>query len=151
MNDFREITRYPAFLEKAGFVEREEETTDVVRWVWFERTIDSIESQVSLILQVEFEMSISDNPFVRTSDNFCYSFNGVYLKIIERPVETADSRSYEREEFFKHPRILPLNDFADLFVKEEPREIDRFGLNVSTLSQLRSLCKMLGAKSEAVG
>jgi len=146
MNDLREITRHPAFLEKAGFVEREEDTTDVVRWVWFEKTIDSIDSQVTLILQVEFELSISDDPFVRTSDNFSYSFNGVYLKIIERPVETADSRSYEREEFFKHPRILPLNDFADLVVKEEPREIDRIGLKISTLAHLRSLCKMLGCK-----
>lgn len=151
MNDFREVTREPYFLEKTGFLRRDEETTDVDRWVWYEKTIDSIESQVTLILQVEFELSISDDPFVRTSDNFCYSFNGVYLKIIERPVETADSRSYEREEFFKHPRILPLNDFADLFVKEEPREIDRFELKVSTLAQLRSLCKRLGAKSEAVG
>lgn len=146
MNDLREIAREPFFLEKAGFVRRDEETTDVVRWVWYERTIDSIESQMRLILQVEFEMSISDNPFVRTSDNFSYSFNGVYLKIIERPAETADSRSYEREEFFKHPRILPLNDFADLVMKEEPREIDRFELKVSTLAQLRSLCKMLGCK-----
>ena len=146
MNDLREVTREPDFLEKAGFVRRDEETTDVVRWVWYERTIDSVESEVTLVLQVEFELSISDNPVVRTSDNFSYNFNGVYLKISERPVETANSRSYEREEFFKHPRILSLNDFADLCVKDEPREIDRFGLRVSTLAQLRSLCKMLGCK-----
>lgn len=143
MNDLREIATEPYFLEKAGFVRRDEETTDVDRWVWYERTIDGIESQVTLILQVEFEMSISDNPFVRTSDNFSYNFNGVYLKIIERPAETPDSRSCEREEFFKHPRILPLNDFTDLFVKEEPREIDRIGLKVNTLAQLRSLCRMI--------
>jgi len=217
VNDLREVTREPYFLEKAGFLRRDEETTDVDRWVWYERTIDSIESQVTLILQVEFEMSISDNPFVRTSDNFCYSFNGVYLKVIERQMERWDSQSYDEEAFmrlaagvdptiisdgaiigaaklartsmefgkwsaemmndlggkiqpylkaiweasnkklderlakvearFKKPHIPPL----DVLMEEGPREIDRFELKVSTLAQLRSLCKMLGAKSEAVG
>lgn len=127
MNDLREITRAPSFLEKAGFVEREEETTDVVRWVWYERTIDSIESQVRFVVQVEFELSISDDPFVRTSDNFSYSFNGVYLKVIDRQMQRWDSQSYDEE-------------------TEVPREIDRFQVNVSTLAQLRSLCKMLGWK-----
>lgn len=114
-------------MEKAGFVEREEETTDVVRWVWYERTIDSIESQVRFVVQVEFELSISDDPFVRTSDNFSYSFNGVYLKVIDRQMQRWDSQSYDEE-------------------TEVPREIDRFQVNVSTLAQLRSLCKMLGWK-----
>ncbi len=142
MNDLREITRYPSFLEKAGFVEREEHTTDDVRWVWFERTIDSIESQVRLILQVEFELSISDDPFVRTSDNFSYSFNGVYLKVIDRQMERSDSQSYDEETFMEKPLIPPL----DVLMEEEPREIGRFELKVSTLAQLRSLSKMLGCK-----
>ncbi len=90
MNDLREITRQPLFLEKEGFVRRDEEITDVVRWVWYEKTIDSIDSQVRLVLQVEFELSISDNPFVRTIDNFSYSFNGVYLQIIGRQMETVN-------------------------------------------------------------
>ena len=119
MNDLREITSYPSFLEKAGFVEKEEHTTDVVRWVWFEKTIDAVESQVRLVVQVEFELSISDAPFVRTRDNFSYYFNGVYLKVIDRQMERLDEET------------------------ELPREIDRIKINVSTRSQLRSLCKML--------
>jgi len=93
MNDLREITREPYFLEKAGFVRREEETADVVRWVWYEKTI---ESQVTFVVQVKFEMSISDDPFVKTSDNFSYSFNGVFLKVIEE-------QSEEEETFVKTP------------------------------------------------
>jgi hypothetical protein len=124
MTNLREVTRDPFFLESAGFTRREEQTTDFVRWVWFEKTIDLVE--ISLILQVEFELAISDDPSVPTNDNFSYGFNGVYLKILERSVE-AD-RSCEKAEFLKHPRILPLNEFCDLFVKEEPREIDRFEL-----------------------
>lgn len=149
MNDLREITTEPYFLEKAGFVRRDEETTDVDRWIWYERTIDGIESQVTLILQVEFEMSISDNPFVRTSDNFWYSFNGVYLKIIERQMDREDSESADKASVLKNPHMLSLDAFIKAYVKEEPREIDRIGLNVSTLAQLRSLCKMLGCKSES--
>jgi hypothetical protein len=145
MNDLRKITRRPSFLEKAGFVEREEETTDAVRWVWYERPIDSIVSQVTLTLQVEFELSISDDPFVRTSDNFNYNFNGVYLKIIEGRMEKGASQSYDMETFVKHPHILPLA----LMMDEEPRELDRLILNVSTRAQLRSLCKILGVKSGA--
>ena len=132
MNDLREITREPYFLEKAGFVRREEETTDVVRWVWYEKTI---ESQVTFVVQVEFEMAISDDPFVKTSDNFSYSFNGVFLKVIEEQTE-------EEETFVETPHGLPIA----LMVHEEPREIDRLELSVSTLAQLRSLCKMLGCK-----
>ena len=144
MNDLREIRRYPSFLEKAGFIEREERTTDVVRWVWFEKTIHSIDAGLKLILQVEFELSISDNPFVRTTDNFWYSFNGVYLKIIEGTMEQEHSES--PDSFVKNPRVLPLS----VLLKQEPREIGRFELNVRTLAQLRSLSTMLGAKSEPV-
>lgn len=146
MNDLREITREPYFLENAGFIRREEETTDVDRWVWYERTIGSIDSEVRLVVQVEFEMSVSDNPFVRTSDNFSYSFNGVYLRIVEEPIERSGTESYDAETFLKKPRIMPL----EFFLKKEPREIDRFALEVYTLTQLRSLCKMLGCKDEGV-
>jgi hypothetical protein len=143
MNDLRETTSYPSFLEKAGFVEREEHTIDFVRWVWFEKTIDSVEFQLRLVVQVEFELSISDGPSMRDADNFSYNFNGVYLQILELPVELGDNRSCDREEFLKHPRTLPVNYF---FVKEEPRKLDRFELRVTTRTQLRSLCKMLGCK-----
>lgn len=147
MNDLREVTREPYFLEKEGFVCREEETSDVSRWVWYERTI--IESEVTLVLQVEFELSILDNPFVRTTDNFCYSFNGVYLRIIEPPVDRGD-RSSERENFLKQPGIPSLNKVLELFGEEEHREIDRFELRVTTRAQLRSLCKMIWGKTEPV-
>jgi hypothetical protein len=146
MNDLREITREPYFLEKAGFVRRDEGTTDVVRWVWYERTVHLVESEVTLVLQVEFELSISDYPFVRTIDNFSYSFNGVYLKITEGQSEADDSQSEDRENFLKNPHIMPLGAFMTAFVKEEPREIDRFKLKVNTRAQLRSLCKMLGCE-----
>jgi hypothetical protein len=83
-------------LEKAGFVRRDDESGDVDRWVWYERTIGSADSEVTLVLQVEFELSISDNPFGRTTDNFCYGFDGVYLRIFEPPPDRGD-QSQERE------------------------------------------------------
>ena len=134
MNDLREITREPFFLEKAGFVRRDEETSVVDRWVWYERVIGSLEDRVRLVVQVALEMSISDNPFVRTSDNFSYSFNGVYLRVIDGQMDRLDDQACDDE-------------FQIEF--EVDREIHRFRVNVSTLAQLRSLCKMLGARSEA--
>jgi hypothetical protein len=143
MNDLREITREPNFLEKLGFVRRDEETTDVVRWVWYERTLDSVDSQVTLILQVDCELSISDDPFVRTIDNFSYSFNGVYLKIIERQMDSEQSESADEASVLKNPGMFSLDAFMKSYVKEEPREIDRVNLRVTTRVQLRSLCRMI--------
>lgn len=143
MNDLREIPREPLFLEKAGFVRRDEETSDVVRWVRYEKTLESIDSQVTLVLQVEFELSISDNPYVRTIDNFSYSFNGVYLKIIERQMETGDSESDDEATYLTNPHILPLGASMKAIMKEEPREIDRSELKVTTRAQLHSLCRMI--------
>ena len=124
MNDLREVTREPTFLEEMGFVRRDDGTADVVRWVWYEKTIDSIESQVRFILQVEFELSISDNPFVPRIDNFSYSFNRVYLRVIDRQLVRWDNQSYDQE-------------------TERPREIDRCEVNIATLTQLRALWRML--------
>jgi hypothetical protein len=90
---------------------------------------------VTFVVQVEFEMAISDDPFVKTSDNFSYSFNGVFLKVIEEQTE-------EEETLVEIPHRLPIA----LMMHEEPREIDRLELRVNTLAQLRSLCKMLGCK-----
>jgi hypothetical protein len=135
-------------LEKEGFVRRDEETWDISStWVWYERTV--IESEVTLVLQVEFELSVFDNPFVRTSDNFCYSFNGVYLRIIAPPVDKGN-RSSERENILKQPGTLSLEKVLDLFGEEEPREIDRLELRVTTRAQLRSLCRMIWGKTEPV-
>jgi hypothetical protein len=109
------------------------ETSDVDRWVWYERVIGSLEDRVRLVVQVELEMSISDNPFVRTSDNFSYSFNGVYLRVIDGQMDRLDDQACDDE-----------------FEFEVDREIDRFRINVSTLAQLRSLCKMLGCRDKEV-
>ncbi len=104
--------------------------------------MESIESQATLILQVEFEMYISDAPSVRTCGNFSYGFNGVFLKVIDQQIETSDSQSYDEGTFMEWPLIPPL----DVLMEEGPQEIGRFELRVSTLAQLRSLSKMLGGK-----
>ncbi len=78
VNDLNEVTQEPTFLEKLGFIQREENTTDALRWVWYERIFNSSESQLRFIIQVEFEMYISDNPDVSYNDNVTYSCNRVY-------------------------------------------------------------------------
>ena len=124
MNDLREVQKYPDFLERKGFTCRKEESSDCVRSVWFEKSFDSIQSNVRFTVQVEYELFISDNPFCRTSDNFHYSFNGTYLIVIDRQMRRWDNQSYDEE-------------------TECPREIDRYRLNIETMSRLRSLCEAL--------
>ena len=75
--------------------------------------------------------------------------NGVYLRIFEPPPDRGD-QSHEREEFFKHPGIPSLEKVLDLFGEEEPREIDRVELRVTTRAQLRSLCRLIWGKTEPV-
>jgi len=127
MNDLREVQNEPEFLEKDGFIYREEESTDSVRWVWYEKAFESIESQLRFIIQVEFEMDIYDEPFASYAENRTYSFNGVYLIVVDRQMQRWDNRSYDEE-------------------TEISREIDRYKVNIHTLGRLRSLCNMLGGK-----
>lgn len=132
MNDLREIIREPSFLEKMGFVPRDDGTADVDRWVWYEKTFDSIDSQLRFIVQVEFELAISDNRVLRVSDNFSYSFNGVYLRVIDRQMERWHDQMYDDE-------------------RESPREIDRYEVNITTVTQLRALCRMLSPSPHTWG
>ena len=127
MNDLCDIEREPAFLEKIGFVRQDCESSDTVRMVWYERTIDSSESQVRFIVQVEFELTIGDDPSCPSIDNYSYSFNRVYLKVIDRKMRRLDNQFYDDE-------------------TESPRKIGRVEVNIRTLNHLRMLCKMLSWK-----
>lgn len=95
----------PTFLKRLGFKSREEDTTDTVRWICYERAFQSYESQVKLIVQVEFEKFYRDDPFASYTDNGTYDDDN-----------------------------------------EKPRNIGRVRIDVQTVSELRSLCKMLSWK-----
>ena len=69
-------------------------------------------------------MDISDNTGVRTRDNVSYSFNGVYLKVINQYMERSDSQSYDEGTFMVRPLIPPL----DVLMEEGSQEIGRFEL-----------------------
>ena len=127
MNDLIEVTKEPTFLEKLGFTGREQDSTDTVRWVWYERTIDSYKSQVRFVIQVEFEMFITDDPVASYTDNVSYSFNRIYIKVIDRHMEKSDNQAYDEE-------------------TENPREVGHFRVNIQKVSELRSICKMLSLK-----
>src|SRR4030042_664400 len=117
----------PTFLKRLGFKSREEDTTDTVRWICYERAFQSYESQVKLIVQVEFEKFYRDDPFASYTDNVTYSFNRVYLKVIDRQMDEFDNGTYDDD-------------------NEKPRNIGRVRIDVQTVSELRSLCKMLSWK-----
>jgi hypothetical protein len=124
MNDLREVTKEPEFLTRHGYIRRDEETTDSVRSVWYEKSFDSDYSQLRLIIQIEFELAIYDG-HGSYRDNLDYSFNGVYLRVYDRQMERMGNHPYDED-------------------TENPKEIDRYKLNIHTLSSLRALAKIFG-------
>jgi hypothetical protein len=76
MNEFLHTHREK--LEDYGFEYSEEHSTDVVRWVYYVKTIDLGDSGCRLIVEITYEMVIDDNPSVNTRDNFQYFFDHIH-------------------------------------------------------------------------
>lgn len=127
MKELRDFERKPDSLTRYGFERREEHSTDSVRWVWYEKRIQSIDSQICLVIQVEFELYISDDPTASYIENRSYGFNGVSLKVIDLQTERRDGISYEED-------------------TESPGEIGGWRLSIETLEQLKLFVGMLGDK-----
>ncbi len=127
MNDLREVTSSPDFLERIGFDEREGSVSSYEHWIRYEKSIQSLESNLRFIVQVDFDLTISDEPHGSYSDNHHYSFNGVFLKVDDRQMDRDyyDNTTFDEE-------------------TESPRTIDRWPLRIHTVSRLRSFCDMLG-------
>ena len=88
----------PDRLERYSFVRRDESSTDSVRWVWFERVLDSNECNLRLVIRIEFELAISDEPGASYRENRSYSFNRVVLevdKVSDEPDKTEFLGEYE--------------------------------------------------------
>lgn len=124
MNDLRQVEREPDYLLEKGYVRQEQETTDVVRWVWYEKVLESAASQVRLVVQVEFELAIHDDWAASYEDNHQFAFNGVYLLVYDRQMDRLDSTSYDEE-------------------TAHPRYVGRRELRIHTLSQLEAFCEKI--------
>ncbi len=133
-DDFRE----PIFLLKMGFTCKEEDSTDARRLVWYEKTFQADDSQVKIIVQVEFEMCLRDDPSASYTNNVSYEFNKVYLKIVDRRMEEYDDETRGK---FDHYDYKVFKEES-----EKPRTIGHYPLDIQKVSQLRALCKMLIAK-----
>jgi hypothetical protein len=138
ITDLCEISQEPTFLKRLGFKSREEDTTDTVRSVCYEKAFQSDDSQVKLKIQVEFEKTYRDDPMASYNDNVTYSYSGVYLKVIDRQMDEYDD---ETRGAFSHYDYKVYNEES-----EKPRTVGRFPLDIQQVSQLRTLCKMLIAK-----
>ena len=81
--DLRDVAENPDRLLDAGYIRRDETTTDTLRAVVYEKAICSDESQLKLLVQIHF------------------SFNGVYLEALDRQMEPEDNRYFDEES--EHP------------------------------------------------
>lgn len=121
MNRINDFTENPDSLLEFGLKRHDEETTDSLRLVWYEKNIYQTHSPLNYILQVEFELLLSDDPFVSYSDNCDYSFVGVYLRIINRGVSYHETSQNESIEI---------------------KEVDKIELNIGSISELVLFSKM---------
>ncbi len=115
-----------AKLGRYSFVRRDEHSSDSVRWVWFERVLDSDESQIRFVIRIEFELAISDDPGATDRDNHSYSFNGIILEVINRQMERYDSVMYDPD-------------------TEQPEVVGQYRLAIDTLREVNQLTRLLGA------
>ena len=114
----------PNLLLERGYAPRDEHTTDTLRSVIFEKSISSDESQLKLLVQIHFELAISDNVGYDYEENCSYSFNGVYLEVINRQKEPEDNRYFDEE-------------------SEDPISVGTLRLDVDSLGDIERLIRLL--------
>jgi len=112
-----EITK-PDQLLKLGFTRHEEDTADTVRSVWYRKAFDSIDSNVKIEVEVEFELSISDDPYASYTDNLDYFWNGCFIRVIDRQMDRLSNQDFDEE-------------------TERPRSVGRLRLKMHTLEELK--------------
>lgn len=122
--DLRDFEDDPDQLLRLGYKRRDEASTDSVRLVWYEKDFSSRESQICLALQIEYELGLSDDSHVSYSANCSYSFNGVYIRVLDRRMERLDNRAFDEE-------------------TANPRELGRHRLSIATLEECDALAKLL--------
>ena len=126
----------PFFLEKLGFRERSQRSSDPCRLVEWVMPV-SKRDDIVIELGVLYELSISDNPFVRTSENFDYYFVEVALKVCSEQAISARERG---------EGTSPFPEDSQAFL--ESSVLARIAVCVKTKAQLKSLLKMLNPKAE---
>jgi hypothetical protein len=125
----------PDILLVYGFIRRDEETTSSDRSVWYEKIFDQYDSQLRLMIQIEFELDIYDDDSASYTGNRIYYLTGVYLVVTDRQMQ---SEGHKKD-----------GDYYE--DTENPREIDRCKIKISTFHELRTLCNMLGDAFPSIG
>ncbi|MBN1601229.1 MAG: hypothetical protein JW915_06450 [Chitinispirillaceae bacterium] len=132
MNELNEVEKEPAFLYERGFQRRDDEPCGSTNWAYFEKEFKSDESQVCFLVQVLFEVCTCDDPGYTIIELTSYSFNGVYLKVIDRQMEALDSRFFDDE-------------------TEHRRKVGKWPLDIKTTAQLDTFCNLLGNGTDMRG
>lgn len=108
-DELADIAMAPDNLLALGY-EREEEETAWVRRVWFSKSLESSGSQLRLLIRIEFELGISDEPHLSYEQARSYSFNCVQLSVIDRQMTRIDNREFDTET--EHPQLIGTVDLA---------------------------------------
>lgn len=109
-----------AELEALGFKEYDEETTDPERLVWFRKHLFEIGS-LNVIVEVKYNLSISDDPYATYDENCSYDFKRCTLITTHEEVEdnaiSSDDDSYEQKTILYIQTLEELKSFIESSVK----------------------------------
>jgi hypothetical protein len=93
----QDVAERPDRLLDAGYTRRDEDTTDTIRAIIYEKVISSDESQLKLLVQIHFQLAIHDDVGYEYDELCSYSFNGVYLEVRNRQMKAEDNRYFDEE------------------------------------------------------
>jgi hypothetical protein len=91
----RDIALDPDQLLGRGYIRVDESTSDPVRRVVYQKAITSDESQLKLLVEIHFELSISDDVGYEYCELCSYSFNCVKLEVLDRQMEPLDNLCFD--------------------------------------------------------
>lgn len=95
-DDLAEYSESPDDLLGLGYERIDEDSSDTVRWVWYVKRVQSDQSQLQIVIAIEFQAGIGDDPFFQASQ-WSYSFNGVKLEVFDRQMTAIGNMGFDEE------------------------------------------------------
>ena len=114
----------PERLTTHGFRRRDQVTTELSRWVRFERTIGDYDSPVRLAVQIEFTLDVTDEPLPPSTPSWSYQFEGVFLTVLDRSLDGDVFMDFDADD-------------------EDPEVAGRVALALTSLEEVQQLIALL--------
>jgi hypothetical protein len=119
----------PDRLTAHGFQRCDQPTTDLSKWVRFERVLGDDDSPMRVAVQIEFTLDVTDEPLPPPTPSWSYQFEGVFLEIIDRRLDWQALTDFDPD-------------------AELPEVVGRVSLALTTLEEVRQLIALLRPRDQ---